>query len=144
MCPLRVWRRYRRPRGIPATGGEAPPVRIGGRRGAIWPALGPSIAKGVGRRRIVAERGTTGEAFHDREDPRSADDLQDECPDDAEEDSGGGDGIEGHFGECDVGGPASEGTEGRMLDRGRQGERVGRLDGQGDSTNKEEKRERHR
>jgi len=92
----------------------------------------------------VAERGTTGEAFHDREDPRSADDLQDECPDDAEEDSGGGDGIEGHFGECDVGGPASEGTEGRMLDRGRQGERVGRLDGQGDSTNKEEKRERHR
>jgi len=75
----------------------------------------------------VAERGTTGEAFHDSEDPRRADDLQDECPDDAEEDSGGGDRVEGQFGECDVGG--TEGTEGRMLDPGRKGESLGRVDG---------------
>jgi len=79
---------------------------------AAWNDLTSTLAShGEGRREAtngVAERGTTcgkshdgsvrgsktygmagrtGESFHDRKDPRTTDDLQNKCPDDAEEDS---------------------------------------------------------
>jgi len=43
--------------------------------------------------------------------------------------TGGGNGVEGQFGECDVGGIEAEGTEGGVFNRWRQGEALGRFDG---------------
>ena len=75
-------------------------MKGGGRRQIALRIVAPPVRKshggsvGASEAHVIA--GRTGESFHNRQDPRTTDNRQNKCPDDAEEDR-----WQRHEGECE-------------------------------------------